>query len=645
MKKRWGSFVLVVVFIFSLCSFEVSAADNPYPKWQNIFGTGETVRCTHYAWQQVYDNLGIVLPGWGNAGTWLNSAKNAGYSTGTIPRAKSIVVWSDGGFGHVDYVTAVNGSNITVNGGGYHNSNNTPYYQAGQEAGVAIGMTKPSAVGSNYYGQTLIGYIYFDDKGSAASSSNITVTFTANDDKQNIGTNNATLARYLYVSGATIPDVTKIGFYLYDASGKELASASENVSYTSSYISMWYNIQEELQYTLMPGTKYQYRFYAVIKGKTYYGPMESFTTNGNSYLFDLNWNVDGAVDNTGAMHVATADIYINGNLDADDVRDYYKEWPQGTKYEIKDIKCEDGYEYKSASVPLSGTIDDVVSTAIYIVTKQVHVHRFNHYVAQAASCVHGGNIEYWYCRDCGKYFADEGATKETTENAVKIKPLGHNYVNGICTRDGAKDPNYKNNNTVHFEKFTIYFQGQFEDVPANQWFTDSVAEAFEFGLMQGNSKTIFDPYGDVTIAQAITMAARIHSIYSTGTESFEQNQGEYWYDTYKEYAYKNGIINRAFYNCDVTQKASRAQFAEIFANALPDSGLLAINNVNDNAIPDVKMSDGFAPYVYKLYRAGILTGGDAKGTFSPQTYITRAEAAAIVSRMAESDNRLSFTVK
>ncbi len=196
----------------------------------------------------------------------------------------------------------------------------------------------------------------------------------------------------------------------------------------------------------------------------------------------------------------------------------------------------------------------------------------------------------------------------------------------------------------HFPRVATYTQGQFTDVPPSQWFTANVANAVEFGLMKGNSATTFNPYGDVTLAEAITMAARIHAIYTTGTESFDQASGGKWYQVYLDYAYQNGIINNSYYTCDVTKKATRAQYAEIFANSLPGKGLEARNNVADNAIPDVPMSQSYADSVYKLYRAGILTGGDVLGTFSPKTYITRAESATIVARMADTDNRMSFTL-
>ena len=188
--------------------------------------------------------------------------------------------------------------------------------------------------------------------------------------------------------------------------------------------------------------------------------------------------------------------------------------------------------------------------------------------------------------------------------------------------------------SVHFPKVSVYVQGQFTDVPAAQWFTQNVAGAVEFGLMKGNTASTFNPYGDVTLAETITMAARIHSIYTTGAESFDQSVGDVWYQVYLNYAYQNGIIGYSLYSGNVQEKATRAQYAEIFANALPDEALAAKNSVPDAAIPDVTMQDSYAGAVYKLYRAGILAGGDANGTFSPLTYITRAE----------SDNRMSFSL-
>ncbi|HEM4569125.1 TPA: CHAP domain-containing protein, partial [Streptococcus suis] len=65
---------------------------------------------------------------WGNGGDWAASATALGYEVGTIPKVGAIAVWTDGGYGHVAYVTdvAANG-HIQVKesnyGGVYYPSN------------------------------------------------------------------------------------------------------------------------------------------------------------------------------------------------------------------------------------------------------------------------------------------------------------------------------------------------------------------------------------------------------------------------------------------------------------------------------------------------------------------------------------------
>jgi surface antigen len=65
---------------------------------------------------------------WGNGGDWVASAAALGYEVGTTPKVGAIAVWTDGGYGHVAYVTdvAANG-HIQVKesnyGGVYYPSN------------------------------------------------------------------------------------------------------------------------------------------------------------------------------------------------------------------------------------------------------------------------------------------------------------------------------------------------------------------------------------------------------------------------------------------------------------------------------------------------------------------------------------------
>ena len=48
--------------------------------------------------------------------------------------------------------------------------------------------------------------------------------------------------------------------------------------------------------------------------------------------------------------------------------------------------------------------------------------------AKDATETEDGNIEYWYCKTCGKYFADEALTKEITKEDTVVKATGDSNV-------------------------------------------------------------------------------------------------------------------------------------------------------------------------------------------------------------------------
>ena len=190
----------------------------------------------------------------------------------------------------------------------------------------------------------------------------------------------------------------------------------------------------------------------------------------------------------------------------------------------------------------------------------------------------------------------------------------------------------------NFKTVNAYTAGQFADVTDSYWGAPNIAKAYELGLMKGSSDSAFDPEGSVTVAQTITMAARLHSIYATGSENFVQSG--VWYQTYVDYCKANGILKKDF--ADYNAPAKRSEFAAILAAALPAEALSAINTVS--VIPDVAEQGENGAAIYALYRAGILTGNDAQGTFGPETSINRAAAAAILTRMADTSLRKHITL-
>ncbi len=189
---------------------------------------------------------------------------------------------------------------------------------------------------------------------------------------------------------------------------------------------------------------------------------------------------------------------------------------------------------------------------------------------------------------------------------------------------------------VQFSKIEAY-KG-FGDVSTTAWYYEYVKTAFELGLMNGDGVD-FNPDGNVTVGQTITMAARIHSLYYKNGYDFTVSAGQAWYQPYVDYAYENGIIGDKYYNANMDAMAARLEFADILNKAMPSTALSEINYAAAGLLPDVSaVSDG-GKAVYKLYRAGVLTGSD-DGRFYPANSISRAEAAAVITRMTDSTQRI-----
>lgn len=238
--------------------------------------------------------------------------------------------------------------------------------------------------------------------------------------------------------------------------------------------------------------------------------------------------------------------------------------------------------------------------------------------------VREGEMEVQTCSVCGKKERKEAGSEQVLASYL-----------------GAVDSEYMTLRAIHFA-----------DVAETSWYHQDVRYAYSLGIMQGNSDTIFNPAGNMTLAEAITMAARVYKKYclygNPYPDSEEFPPTKVWYETYVNYAIRNGIIKADSFD-DYERPATRAEMAYIFTNAAMEDEykkefrLRSINTVEK--LPDVQETDRYGKEIFTLYRAGVLTGQDKQGTFSPDSPITRAEAAAIITRVALKNMRKTLELK
>ena len=121
------AFAVMVTFLAPTATLRAFAA-NDYPYKDNIPNNRSTPdkwgmivgECTSYcAWclnsrNNIPFNSRYKGGSFGHAGTWGNAAKNVGIAVDMNPRVGDVAWQTNGDYGHVAYVIAVNGNNVTV---------------------------------------------------------------------------------------------------------------------------------------------------------------------------------------------------------------------------------------------------------------------------------------------------------------------------------------------------------------------------------------------------------------------------------------------------------------------------------------------------------------------------------------------------
>ena len=392
-------------------------------------------------------------------------------------------------------------------------------------------------------------------------------------------------------------------------------------------------------------------------------------------------------NNTGKTYVANVDWFRFTEASSSHEHSWSNEWSKNETHHWHACSgCDEKNDVEPHTPGAAATeIDPQICTVCgYIIAPATgHIHHTTTLVpAVEATCVDMGHRAYYTCSGCSKLFANENATEELTEADVTPKTDPTNHVGGTEIRD-AKDATYTEEGytgdtyclgcgnkiaeghaipkltpapapvlpVIPSKPAQLPFNPNagsnvskfpFADVPSDSWYYSSVKAAWENGLIDGVTANEFKPNATLTVAQTIKLAAALHQLDRTGEVSLTSG-GANWYDSYVNYAVTNGIIEKDYANYTKAQMnapVTRGEFVHIFHGA--EEAYKAINTVADNAIPDVKTTDKFAAEIYEFYRAGILTGSDAKGTFHSASTIKRSEAAAILLRMFEAAARVSI---
>ena len=311
-----------------------------------------------------------------------------------------------------------------------------------------------------------------------------------------------------------------------------------------------------------------------------------------------------------------------------------------------------------------------------------HGDKLKHVVAKDATTSEEGNIEYWYCEACEKYFSDADAKNGITQAQTVIpkrQSSGSNYSyytikatagaggsispsGNVSVREGRDQTftitpdkgyavanvkidgksigavkSYTFENVRRTHTIEVIFMkangnpqtGVFVDVATGSYYEDAVDWAVENGITKGTDDTHFSPDGICTRAQAVTFLWRAAGSPEPETRAMPFTDvpvGSYYYDAVL-WAMEQGITKGT---SDTTfspnMTCSRAQIVAFLwrSEKSPAAGTA-------NPFADVKSTAYYADAVLWAVKENI-TKGTTNTTFSPDADCTRAQIVTFLWR-------------
>ena len=254
-----------------------------------------------------------------------------------------------------------------------------------------------------------------------------------------------------------------------------------------------------------------------------------------------------------------------------------------------------------------------------------------------ATCTEDGSKTV-VCEDCG----------ETISTEV-IPATGHSFGDWTVTKEATCFEDGEETRTCSVcqavETRPIFANSDhcpskaFTDLDAKAWYHEGVDYALANGLMNGVGGGRFEPDGQLTRAQLVTVLYRAAGEPDTGKQvnPFTDVADDAWYTKAVIWAANNGIVNGVAKNTFAPDDSiTREQIAAMLYRY---AGAEAAKEDKLSAFPDAaKVSDWAKEALNWAVASGLINGvADANGTASlePQATATRAQIATILMRWLE----------
>lgn len=174
----------------------------------------------------------------------------------------------------------------------------------------------------------------------------------------------------------------------------------------------------------------------------------------------------------------------------------------------------------------------------------------------------------------------------------------------------------------------------FLDLDSVSWAKDSVERLYDAGVVNGIGEGLFAPNVSVSreeFVKFIVLGLGLELTEATDMD-FRDVDRNAWYSSYVLSAASSGVVfGRDDGTFGVGDKITREDMAVMICRALSSKGISTTATVGSDFTDAAYISDYAAESVSYLSKTGILNGME-NGSFEPQSFSTRAQAAVVICR-------------
>ena len=223
-------------------------------------------------------------------------------------------------------------------------------------------------------------------------------------------------------------------------------------------------------------------------------------------------------------------------------------------------------------------------------------------------------------------------------NVMPVRHYDHgNFIAGMPV------PNLSSQSTTALRQFYLSLMDNlshvsaasglpFTDVAADRWSYTYIKQMYDAGVVSGMTPTTFEPAGDVTRAQFVTMLAGLAKadVSKYPATSFRDVPEGAWYAPYVNWALANGIVSGTSATTFSPDAKITRQDMAVMLYQYTQRYDVALQQQTVTPFMDESSICAYAlPAVQALHRAGVISGMP-DGSFQPLGTATREQACVVL---------------